>query len=277
MAPPTFTLASRIELANCLSMPQIHFVVYLTSGHETSQVVRWTSEVTIDSAQMVHNERESGRPSLTFSSEANTAALKREDIQNLLFTSKLASNSAYDAARRSVEQSANTCSLGYIGLFLLHSPYGGKHAKLKSCRAVEDAIDDGEIRVGGVKHLIASKPRIIPAVNQIEVHLFNIRTDITTLCQEHGIVVKTYAPLIRALGMKNATIISLSKKYHCTPGQLLVRRSLQNGNIPLPKSVKKERIVENGNGVGFEIAEANMKTMDGWIGRVSDWDPTDCP
>jgi diketogulonate reductase-like aldo/keto reductase len=147
------------------------------------------------------------------------------------------------------------------------------------------------------------------------VHPFNTRKDITSFCQEHGIVVEAYAPLVRALRMKHPTIVSLSKKYSCTPGQLLVRWSLQHGYVPLPKSIKKERIVENANIGAFEIEDGDMARMDqldeylvtgecpmellrsdetGDVGDVSaltnwsgcplltiapatDWDPTDCP
>lgn len=44
---------------------------------------------------------------------------------------------------------------------------------------------------------------------------------------------------------------------------MLVRWSLQHGYVPLPKSVKKERIVENSQIGGFEIEESDMKLMDG--------------
>jgi len=78
--------------------------------------------------------------------------------------------------------------------------------------------------------------------------------------------------------MKHPTIVSLSKKYSCTPGQLLIRWSLQHGYVPLPNSVRKERIVENGNVDGFQIEEGDMKTMDGLDEYlVTDWDPTECP
>ena len=104
----------------------------------------------IDSAQMYHNEKESGKAILDFlSSDANTDSLKREDIH---YTSKLASNSSYDTARKAIKRSVKECGLGYIDLFLLHSPYGGKQARLESWRAVEDAIDDGEVRIGGVSN-----------------------------------------------------------------------------------------------------------------------------
>ena len=99
---------------------------------------------------MYHNEKEVGSSILSFlSSSANSAGLKREDIH---FTSKLASNSGYDAARKSIEQSLKQCGLGYIDLFLLHSPYGGKAKRLESWRAVEDAITAGDIRTGGVSN-----------------------------------------------------------------------------------------------------------------------------
>ncbi|KAF2256632.1 Aldo/keto reductase [Trematosphaeria pertusa] len=281
----SYSLASRTKLANGLSMPTIHLGVYLTSGATTYQAVRWALEAGyrgIDSAQMYHNEKESGQAILDFlASDANTESLKREDIH---FTSKLASNSTYDAARKAIQRSVKECGLGYIDLFLLHSPYGGKKARLESWRAVEDAINDGEIRIGGVsnygvKHLqelVASKPKVLPAVNQVEVHPFNTRKDITSFCQEHGIVVEAYAPLVRALRMKHPTIVSLSKKYSCTPAQLLIRWSLQHGYVPLPKSSKKARIVENADIGGFAIEDADMETIDRLDEYlVTDWDPTE--
>lgn len=63
--------------------------------------------------------------------------------------------------------------------------------------------------------------------------------------------------------MKHPKIVELSKKYGCDPGQLLVRWSLQHGYVPLPKSVKKERIQSNGDITGFSIDDADMKTLDG--------------
>lgn len=112
---------------------------------------------------MYHNEKQSGQAIVDFlSSEANTEALQREDIH---FTSKLASNSAYDTARKAIKKSVKECGLGYIDLFLLHSPYGGKTARLESWRAVEDSIKDGEIRIGGVRCVFPSvSPRGLTGV-----------------------------------------------------------------------------------------------------------------
>ena len=114
-----------------------------------SNAIRLTL-LSIDSAQMYNNEHEVGSSILAYiSSPSNTSSLKREDIH---FTSKLASNTSYDAARKSIKQSVKESGLGYIDLFLLHSPYGGKTKRLESWRAIEDAIDDGEIKSGGVSN-----------------------------------------------------------------------------------------------------------------------------
>jgi hypothetical protein len=113
-----------------------------------------------------------------------------------------------------------------------------------------------------LQELLDSKPRVPPAVNQIEVHPFNTRKDIASFCQANSIVVEAYAPLVRALRMKHPKIVSLSAKYACTPGQLLVRWSLQHGYVPLPKSVKKARIAENAEIGGFAIEDGDMAQMD---------------
>lgn len=99
---------------------------------------------------MYGNERETGEGIMKFlSSPANSSGLRREDIH---YTSKLSSNGSYDAARRSIQHSVQRSGLGYIDLFLLHSPYGGKSARLESWRAVEDAINDGEVKTGGISN-----------------------------------------------------------------------------------------------------------------------------
>lgn len=99
---------------------------------------------------MYHNEKESGQAIINFlSSQANSKKLTRDDIW---YTSKLASNSTYKETRKSITKSVKECGLGHIDLFLLHSPYGGKKARLESWKAVEDAIDAGEVRSGGVSN-----------------------------------------------------------------------------------------------------------------------------
>ncbi|PQE21516.1 putative 25-diketo-D-gluconic acid reductase A protein [Rutstroemia sp. NJR-2017a BVV2] len=282
IAMPPASLAKRITLNNGIRMPQIHLGVYMTSGRECESAVSQALEagyLAIDSAEWYANEKEVGRAIKKYL-DANKG-VKRED---LWFTTKLKSNVGYDATRKAVKDSLKKSGLDYLDLYLLHSPYGGKEKRLECWKAVEDAILEGEVKAGGVsnfgvKHLqelLESKPRIVPAVNQIEVHPFNTRTDITSFCQENGIVVEAYAPLARALRMKHPQIVELSKKYSCTPAQLLVKWSLQHDYVPLPKSVTKERIISNGDVDSVEISKEDMDVLDGLDEYlVTDWDPTD--
>lgn len=143
-------LKSRIALNNGLSMPRLHLGVYLMSGKEASSAVVHALDAgyrAVDSAQMYHNEREVGNSILSFLK--SNPDVKREDIH---YTSKLASNADYAAARKSITKSVKECGLGYIDLFLLHSPYGGPKLRAESWRAVEDAIEAGEVRTGGVSN-----------------------------------------------------------------------------------------------------------------------------
>ena len=150
MAEQTFSLATRVKLNNGLTMPHIHLGVYLMSGNEASHAVTYALDAgyrAFDSAQMYHNEKQVGKSISEYLKQHSE--LKREDIH---YTTKLASNSDYDIARKSISKSVKECGLGYIDLFLLHSPYGGKKSRLESWRAVEDAIDAGEVRIGGLSN-----------------------------------------------------------------------------------------------------------------------------
>jgi diketogulonate reductase-like aldo/keto reductase len=113
---------------------------------------------------MYHNEREAGQAIRDFlASSDNTEGLTREDIH---YTTKLSSNNtSYTAVRRSIKQSVDTCGLGYVDLFLLHSPYGGKEARLTSWRALEDAVKDGEVRMAGVSNYGVKHVRFIHRLN----------------------------------------------------------------------------------------------------------------
>lgn len=139
----------------------------MMSGREASQSVRWALAAGyrgFDCAQMYHNEREAGKAIRDFLSSAeNTEGLTREDIH---YTTKVASCSTnYNAVRRSIKQSVDACGLGWIDLMLLHSPYGGKEARLTSWKALEDAVEAGEVKMAGVsnygvKHVSACSMRL---------------------------------------------------------------------------------------------------------------------
>ena len=102
MAPNSFFLSTRLSLANSLSIPQIQLGVYLMSGKEATNAVRFALQTGyrgIDSAQMYHNEADCGKAIKAFLEDKsqNTQGLTREDI---FFTSKLASNASVSPPSR---------------------------------------------------------------------------------------------------------------------------------------------------------------------------------
>ncbi|KAI8263667.1 hypothetical protein K4K58_012946 [Colletotrichum sp. SAR11_239] len=288
MATTKYTLASRLTLANGKTIPQIQLGLYCMSGKEATKTIPWALNAGyrgFDCAQMYRNERESGKAISDYlSSSENPQGLKREDV---FYTTKLAScSTSYDEVRRSITESVKVSGLGYVDLLLLHSPYGGKEARLTSWKALEDAITEGEVKMGGVSNygsahieeLMASKPRIAPVINQIEVHPFNTQTKIRETCAKHNIAIEAYAPLARGMRMKHPKILELAQKYGCSPAQLFVRWSLQHEMITLPKSVRQERLIENASVGNFEISKEDLAEMDGLDERlVTDWDPTEAP
>ena len=72
-------------------------------------------------------------------------------------------------------------------------------------------------------------------------------------CKKHGILVEAWSPLGTGRMLNNETLKSIAGKYGKSVAQLCIRWCLQNGVLPLPKSVTPSRIVENINIFDFEI------------------------
>lgn len=151
--PPT-SLTKTLTLNNGIRIPQIHLGVYCTSGTETSNAVTHALNAgyrAFDSAEWYGNEREVGSAITKYidthqDKDNDGKKIQREDIW---FTTKLKNNVGYEATRKSIRKSLERCGLGYIDLYLLHSPYGGREKRGECWRAVCDAIGEGEVRVGG--------------------------------------------------------------------------------------------------------------------------------
>ncbi|BFZ62520.1 hypothetical protein YB2330_003619 [Saitoella coloradoensis] len=274
------SLKSTIKLNSGHSIPCVHLGVYEVSSRDTYTSVSSALNLgyrAIDSAEWYGNEAAAGRAIRDFCDKTGT---KREEVW---FTTKLKSNSGYEATKRAIRRSLEECGLEYIDLYLIHSPYGGKRQRLESWEAMEEAVDDGMIRSIGVsnygvshlRELLATEPQIPPAINQIEVHPFNTRVDITSFCVQHGIVVQAYAPLAKAMRFNHPVLKRVASKVGKTPAQVLVRWSLEKGYVPLPKSVREARMKENADVFGWGLEDEDVKALDGCDEYlITDWDPT---
>jgi diketogulonate reductase-like aldo/keto reductase len=132
-----------------------------------------------------------------------------------------------------------------------------------------------------VHHLEAlrkARPDDIPVVNQIEVSPFLTRDDLVKYCQKAGIAVEAYSPLTKGQKLSDPKLMEIAAKYNKSVAQVLIRWSLQRGFVCIPKSVKEERIRENGDVFDFNISEDDMKAMNGMNENlITGWDPLDAP
>ena len=267
---------NRIALRDGHSIPQLGFGVYEMSGRQCKDAVRHALESgyrSIDSAEWYGNEQETGEAILEFLAKES---LDRSDI---FYTSKLRRNSSYDQAQKAIRNSVKACGLGYIDLYLLHSPYPDAHSRSESWRACEEAVDAGLVRSIGVsnfgtRHLQELMTHELPVINQIDIHPFMTRNADVAFCEKHGIKVEAWGPLARGERMDDPTLLAIAKKYGKSVAQCMLRWSLQRGFICIPKSVNPVRMKENRDVFDFRLSDKDMEIMtqlDEYF--VTDWDP----
>jgi len=207
---------------------------------------------------------------------------------SVFYTTKLKYNNGYEGVTRSIQKSVDECGLGFIDLYLIHGPIGGKDARLESWRAICEAQKSGKLKsIGistfGIRHMqeivdfSASAGLPLPSVHQIDLHPFQVRSGIVEFSKAHGIVLEAWAPLVRGLRFKHPSIANLSQKYSKDPAHILLRYSVQKGHVAIPKTSSRQRVVSNAQIFDFELEEAEIQDLDNLDeGLVTDWDPTDC-
>ena len=102
---------------------------------------------------------------------------------------------------------------------------------------------------------------IKPMINQIEFHPGKMQEDALSFCRANNILVEAWSPLGRGAVLDNETLKSIGEKYNKSVAQICIKWCLQNGTLPLPKSVTLERVKENSNVFDFEISDADMKII----------------
>lgn len=94
------------------------------------------------------------------------------------------SNYGYEKAKASIDESLRRLQTDYIDLMLLHQPFCDRYG---AYRALEEAYKEGKLRAIGVSNFypdhfidIASNMAIVPAVNQVETHVFDQQIERST-------------------------------------------------------------------------------------------------
>jgi 2,5-diketo-D-gluconate reductase A len=104
---------------------------------------------------------------------------------------------------------------------------------------------------------------VTPAVNQIELHPLLNQAELRAANAAHDVVTEAYSPLAVGRLLDNPTVTSIAGEYGRAPAQVLIRWSLQLGNVVIPRSANPERIASNFDVLDFELADEHMEALNG--------------
>lgn len=260
-------LQDTVTLHNGVQMPGFGLGVFkVEEGQELVNAVKVAIRHgyrSIDTAAVYENEAGVG----TAIREALEESLvKREE---LFVTSKLwNADQGYESALAAFEATMEKLGLEYLDLYLIHWPVKGKYKD--SWRALETLYRDGRVKAIGVSnfqihHLkdVMEGAEIKPMVNQVEFHPRLTQKDLLLYCQEQGIQMEAWSPLMQGELLNEPLLQEIGAKYGKTVAQVILRWDLQHGVITIPKSTKEARIIENASIFDFSLSEEDMNRIDG--------------
>ena len=247
-----------VKLSNSLEMPLLGYGVFQVNPDECERCVSDAIEVgyrLIDTAQIYKNEEGVGR------AVANSG-ISRKDF--FLVTKVWISNAGYEKAKQSIDTSLEKLKTDYIDLVLIHQPFGDYYG---TYRLLEEYYEKGIIKSIGVSNFyadrfidIASFVKHIPMVNQMETHVFLQQQKLHKILKENKCQLMSWGPFAEGKNnlFTNETLLNIGKKYNKTSAQVALRYLLEQNIVVIPKTVNKDRMVENINVFDFELSDDDM-------------------
>jgi len=252
----------KVVLNNGVEMPILGFGVYqITDTEECERTVYEAIRAgyrLIDTAAVYQNEEAVGKA-------IEKSGVTREEI---FVTTKLwIQDAGYESAKKAFERSLKRLQLDYLDLYLIHQPYGDVYG---SWRAMEELYREGRIRAIGVSNFPPDRlmdlmvhNEVVPAINQIETHPFHQQIETQKFLQENNVQIESWGPFAEGKNniFENELLLAIAEKYKKTVAQVILRWLTQRGVVAIPKSVRKERIVENFNIFDFELSPEDMNAI----------------
>ncbi|WP_036930043.1 aldo/keto reductase [Prevotella sp. 10(H)] len=252
----------KVKLNNGVEMPLLGFGVFQVSDlkecKESVLTALETGYRLLDTAAVYENETAVGEA-------VKESGIPREEI--FITTKVWVQDTGYEKTKESFIHSLRKLGTDYIDLFLIHMPYGDVYG---SWRAMEDLYKEGKIRAIGVSNFYNDRVidfilhnEIIPAVNQIETHPFLQNEETHKFLENNGIQIESWGPFAEGKNgiFRNEILKAIGKKYGKSVAQVILRWLTQRGVVAIPKSVRKERIVENFNIFDFHLTDEDMQII----------------
>jgi diketogulonate reductase-like aldo/keto reductase len=250
-----------IKLSEGHTIPQVGLGLWQSKDHSQFDTAFDAAIATgyrhFDTAQAYDNEQFMG-------GAWQRSGLKREE---LFITTKIAvRHFGHKRALSSFDESLEKLKTDYADLLLLHFPV--TVLRKKSWQALEEIQAAGHAKTIGVsnytiRHLeeMQEYAKVMPAVNQVELHVFLQQPELVKYCRDNGIVVEAYSPLAHGTPMDNQAIIGIAKKHNKSYAQIMLRWLIEQDFVVIPKSVTPSRIQENIDIFDFRLDEEDMATL----------------
>jgi diketogulonate reductase-like aldo/keto reductase len=250
--------AGSVTLAGGVEMPLLGLGLWqVPAGDQAERAVGWALESGyrhVDTAQAYRNESSVGRA-------LAAAGVSRDQV---FLTTKFYPEHSDPVAE--AERSLERLGIEKLDLYLVHWPQSGP---TWAWAGMERTLERGLTRAIGVSNFdagelerllaIASHP---PAVNQIQLSPFQYRRRLVKACARLGIAPEAYSPLTTGRDLADPTVAAIADRLGRTPAQVLLRWGVQRGFAVIPKSIHRERIVENSRIFDFELGEDDLGTLD---------------
>ena len=213
----------------------------------------------IDTASVYGNERAVG-------AAIRNSGILREEL--FITTKAWISEMGYERTLRSFDVSLARLGLDYLDLYLIHMPFGDYYG---AWRAMEELYSAGRVRAIGVCNFepdrlldLCHNVRVIPAVNQIEMHPYTRQSEAVRIMGELGVQMEAWGPLAEGRNglFTDEILTGIGRKYGKSAAQVVLRWHLQRGVVAIPKSVHRTRMEENFNIGDFTLSVEDMAAID---------------
>ena len=229
----------------------------IPNGRSCVDAVRWALELGyrhIDTAQAYRNEESVGEG-------LRESGVPRDEV---FITTKFHPGRG-DAAVEA-ERSLQRLGLEQVDLYIVHWPGGGA---TRAWQGMERARERGYARSIGVSNFsvveleqVLGAASVPPVVNQVQFSPYEYRKGLLDACRENGIALEAYSPLGRGRHLGSDTVGRIAERLGRTPAQVLLRWCLERQVPVIPKSVRCERIAENGAIFDFTLSGDDIAELD---------------